>query len=199
MIGLEHTRLLLLLGLPGAAHAWDNGLALTPPRGFATWNIWPFTDGVNRTCNPPTCTAGTHIMRAINESQCRHLAQALLDTGLAGTGSAGGFDYFVVQEPCFSGRDNKTGELLETGGTDSSYEQRWPQGMKSFGDWLHDKGMKLVRTLRATATAAAAAPAESCGCCYCSGCSACNLCELCVHSARIVLCQAETCPVGAGC
>jgi hypothetical protein len=33
----------LLASLHQPGEGWDNGLALTPPKGFATWNIWPFT------------------------------------------------------------------------------------------------------------------------------------------------------------
>ena len=86
----------LLFGLSRGAAAWDNGLALTPPKGFATWNIWPFTNGVNRSCSPPTCSPQRWIMEGINESQCKHWAQALVDTGLV---KDGGFEYFVVQVP----------------------------------------------------------------------------------------------------
>ena len=122
--------------LPATLLAWDNGLALTPPRGFATWNIWPFTSGVNRTCFPPTCVPERWIMSSVNESQCQHWAQALVDAGLAGEG---GFEYFVVQEPCFGPRDSLTGELTETG----EYRERWPHGMAEFGRFLKERGMKL--------------------------------------------------------
>jgi alpha-galactosidase len=115
---------------------WNNGLARTPPKGFATWNIWPFTDGVNRSCSPPTCSPQRWIMSSVNESQCKRWAQALLDTGLV---TEGGFEYFVVQEPCFGPRDNETGEITESG----EYRRRWPNGMKAFGDWLHQRRMKL--------------------------------------------------------
>ena len=128
--------LLALAPLVRPCASWDNGLALTPPKGFATWNIWPFTSGVNRSCSPPTCAPQRWIMSAINETQCRHWAQALLDTGLV---KQGGFEYFVVQEPCFGPRDNATGEITEGG----EFGRRWPSGMKAFGDWLHQRGMKL--------------------------------------------------------
>ena len=98
-----------------------DGLALTPPKGFATWNIWPFTP--------------SHGRPAINESLSMHLAQALFDTGLAGAG----YEYFVVQEPCFGGRDNATGELLQTG----EFAQRWPHGLQAFGEFLRTRGMRL--------------------------------------------------------
>ena len=62
-------------------------------------------------------------MSAINESQCKHWAQALVDTGLV---KEGGFEYFVVQEPCFGPRDSVTGQITESG----EYSQRWPNGMK---------------------------------------------------------------------
>jgi alpha-galactosidase len=75
-------------------------------------------------------------MRGINESQCKHWAQALVDTGLV---KHGGFEYFVVQEPCFGPRDNATGDITEGG----EFKTRWPNGMKAFGDWLHQRGMKL--------------------------------------------------------
>ena len=62
-------------------------------------------------------------MSAINETQCKHWAQALLDTGLV---KEGGFEYFVVQEPCFGQRDSVTGQITESG----EYAERWPNGMK---------------------------------------------------------------------
>jgi len=134
---------------------------------------------VNRTCNAPTCPTNTTINRSINESQCRHWAQALLDAGLAGPGGAG-FDYFVVQvrllvtlrlllvlltftlqEPCFAGRDTATGALLEKGGGGrgttgghNSYEERWPAGMKVFGGADDDDAAR-----------AAARAAAACCCC----------------------------------
>jgi alpha-galactosidase len=126
----------MLAWLPATVTVWDNGLARTPPRGFATWNIWPFTSEKNRSCSPPTCVPEQWIMRSVNESQCQHWAQALVDADLVGEG---GFSYFVVQEPCFGPRDPLTGELTETG----EYRERWPHGMAAFGRFLKERGMKL--------------------------------------------------------
>ena len=74
-------------------------------------------------------------MRNVNESQRRHWAQAMVDTGLVDAG----FVYLVVQEPCFGPRDAVTGDITETG----EYHERWPNGMAAFGDFLHARGMKL--------------------------------------------------------
>ena len=38
----------MLAWLCATVIVWDNGLARTLPRGFATWNIWPFTSEKNR-------------------------------------------------------------------------------------------------------------------------------------------------------
>ena len=86
-------------------------------------------------------------MHAVNESQCREWAQALVDTGLA----AAGYEYFLVQEPCFGGRDNVTGELLETG----EYAARWPSGMAAFGAFLRARGLRLGMYTSASASTCA--------------------------------------------
>ena len=84
----------------------------------------------------PTHVRARTMDHSVNESQCQHWAQALLDADLVGEG---GFSYFVVQEPCFGPRDPLTGELTETG----EYRERWPHGMAAFGRFLKERGMKL--------------------------------------------------------
>lgn len=114
-------RMLFSLCSAGAVLGLPDGLARTPPRGFATWNVWPF--------------ARHQRVHAVNESQCHHWAQAIADSGLA----AAGYNFFLVQEPCFGGRDNATGELLESG----DFARRWPKGMAAFGRFLNERGMRL--------------------------------------------------------
>ena len=68
--------------------ALDNGVALTPPRGFSTWNAFP-----------------TH---SIDEKTARRYMQGLIKHGL----NKLNYTYFVVDEPCFTGRD-ENGVLME--------------------------------------------------------------------------------------
>ena len=46
-----------------------------------------------------------------------------------------GYTVFVVDEPCFAGRDSK-GELQPNSTT-------WPHGFKAFGQFLFERGMEL--------------------------------------------------------
>ena len=48
-----------------------------------------------------------------------------------------GYTVFVVDEPCFVGR-NKNGSLIENTTT-------WPRGLKAFGDYLHARREKKRR------------------------------------------------------
>jgi len=100
----------------GAMHAntttANNHLALTPPRGFSTWNAFP--------------------VHSIDEGTARRYLAGLVDAGLP----ALGYKYFIVDEPCFTGRDAATGELLENRTT-------WPGGLKAFGAELRAAGMEL--------------------------------------------------------
>eukprot|EP00937_MAST-01D_sp_MAST-1D-sp2_P004890 g4890.t1 len=86
--------------------------ALTPPRGFSTWNAYP--------------TIG------IPEATCYRYLDALVKHGLPSLN----YTYFIVDEPCFAGRDPVTGELVENKTT-------WPNGLKAFGAALRAHGMKL--------------------------------------------------------
>ena len=103
---------LFLSALLIGALAIDNGQALTPPRGFSTWNAYP--------------AAG------IGEATCRRYLGALVAHGLP----ALNYSYFVVDEPCFAGRDAATGALLEN-------RTAWPGGLTAFGAELRLHGMKL--------------------------------------------------------
>ena len=100
--------------------ALDNGVALTPPRGFSTWNAFP-----------------TH---SIDEKTARRYMQGLIKHGL----NKLNYTYFVVDEPCFTGRD-ENGVLMENKTTWPSTcaiiflggwwnGQNFTQGM--FGSWI---------------------------------------------------------------
>jgi alpha-galactosidase len=87
-------------------------LAPTPTKGFSTWNFF------NR--------------KGIGEKECMALADALVDTGLVDAG----YTTFIVDEPCFTGRDSTTGVLLENRTT-------WPNGLKKFSEYLTQRNMTL--------------------------------------------------------
>jgi alpha-galactosidase len=89
--------------------AINNGMVRVPPLGYSTWNYFPNV--------------------AINESVCYQLVDALVEKGLV----ASGYTVFVVDEPCFTGRD-ASGDLITNNKT-------WPHGFKAFGDYLHARGM----------------------------------------------------------
>ena len=100
------------------ADALQNGLALTPPRGFSTWNQWP--DEMK--------AASGH---SITERLARQYMNGMVAVGL----NKLNYTYFIVDEPCFIGRA-ADGTLLENKTT-------WPNGLKSFGAELRSHGMKL--------------------------------------------------------
>eukprot|EP01121_Diplochlamys_sp_Union-15-3_P017135 TRINITY_DN5972_c0_g1_i1.p1 TRINITY_DN5972_c0_g1~~TRINITY_DN5972_c0_g1_i1.p1 ORF type:complete len:529 (-),score=71.78 TRINITY_DN5972_c0_g1_i1:40-1626(-) len=103
--------LLVLSSLITWSFCLENGLARTPPLGFSTWNAFPNV--------------------AIDEKTCYQLAEAIISTGMRDAG----YNVFVVDEPCFVGRD-QNGSLIENSKT-------WPNGLKAFGDYLHSNGMLL--------------------------------------------------------
>ncbi|OHS96885.1 hypothetical protein TRFO_01973 [Tritrichomonas foetus] len=100
----------------------DNGLAKTPPMGWASWeqfkctiNCWPF---------PSICISEDLFVQHID----RIVEDGYLDAGYE----------FVNIDDCWmkSKRDSKTNRLVE----DSS---RFPHGIKWLADYAHSKGVKL--------------------------------------------------------
>lgn len=94
------------------ARALDNGLARVPPRGFSTWNVHPHA--------------------SIDEATCRDYLEGMVRADLPSLN----YTYFIVDEPCFAGRDPDTGRLIENA-------TRWPTGLAAFGRDLRAAGMKL--------------------------------------------------------
>lgn len=110
---MEYNLVIAVLCLIRMLSALDNGLARVPQRGFSTWNVYP--------------------QKGINESTCYHYMDGIVKTGLHLPPF--NFTYFIVDEPCFIGRDSN-GILVENSTT-------WPKGLKSFGKALNSVGMKL--------------------------------------------------------
>lgn len=109
-----------LLLLFGAAGSVSPPLP-APPLGYSTWQ-W---------------ATGSHWgtkqgqYTSVNESTCRAQADAMVEKGLV----AAGYTVFVVDEPCFAGRDS-SGALVANKTT-------WPSGFAAFGKYLSDRGMQL--------------------------------------------------------
>ena len=85
--------------------------AATPTMGYSTWNYFPY--------------------KGVNETTCYALANAMVKSGLV----AAGYTVFIVDEPCFTGRD-ASGALLQNTTT-------WPNGLAKFAAFLKTQGMSL--------------------------------------------------------
>jgi alpha-galactosidase len=92
-----------------------------PPMGYSTWQWFPGSHWGK----------GLGQYSSVDEKTCRAQADAMVAQGLV----AKGYNVFVVDEPCFAGRDN-TGELVANSTT-------WPSGFAAFGKYLKDRGMQL--------------------------------------------------------
>lgn len=108
----------LLLSTWGAAPAPLPPLP-APPLGYSTWQWFPGTHWGK----------GMGQYTSVDETTCRAQADAMVATGLV----AKGYTVFVVDEPCFAGRDTN-GELIAN-------STRWPSGFKAFGEYLTARGM----------------------------------------------------------
>jgi hypothetical protein len=102
--------------------ALDNGLALTPPMGWLSWER--FGCETDCTAFPDTC---------ISEHLYLEQAQLLVSTGLRDAG----YNYVNIDD-CWSqmGRDPKTGKLVED-------RTRFPSGLKHLSRTLHSQGLFL--------------------------------------------------------
>eukprot|EP01060_Flectonema_neradi_P008188 TRINITY_DN15853_c0_g1_i1.p1 TRINITY_DN15853_c0_g1~~TRINITY_DN15853_c0_g1_i1.p1 ORF type:complete len:525 (+),score=100.36 TRINITY_DN15853_c0_g1_i1:57-1631(+) len=85
--------------------------AQTPTMGYSTWNYFPY--------------------KGIDEKTCYDFADEMVKAGLVDAG----YRVFIVDEPCFIGRDS-TGQLVQNSTT-------WPNGLKAFSTYLKDRNMTL--------------------------------------------------------
>jgi hypothetical protein len=98
--------------LAGTATAWRNGAALSPPMGFANWNIFG--------CN-------------YDDAFFREMADAFVSTGLRDAG----YEYMLVQE-CIvpkGARDPVTHVVIPDA-------VKFPKGLADLADYFHSKGLK---------------------------------------------------------
>lgn len=92
-----------------------------PPLGYSTWQWFPGSHWGK----------GQGQYKSVDEATCRAQADAMVEKGLV----KAGYTVFVVDEPCFAGRD-ASGELQANSTT-------WPSGFAAFGKYLKDRGMEL--------------------------------------------------------
>ena len=95
-------------------------LAPDPPAPAGTWQWFPGTHWGQ----------GQGQYNAVDEATCRAQADAMVEKGLV----AAGYTVFIVDEPCFAGRDASSGALLPNSTT-------WPNGFAPFGKYLAERGM----------------------------------------------------------
>ena len=113
---------LFLLTFPEESTALANGLALTPPMGWLSWER--FACNVDCADYPDACISEKLIMRQ---------AHALIEKGLDKLGY-----HYVIVDDCWLAdtRDSVTGELVAN-------KERFPNGMAYLVSYIHSLGLKF--------------------------------------------------------
>ncbi|KAG8197067.1 hypothetical protein JTE90_004334 [Oedothorax gibbosus] len=112
---------LCVMALPISVFGLDNGLALTPPMGWLSWERFTCnTDCVNE---PADC---------ISERLYKDMADRLVEDGYKELG----YEYVNVDD-CWMEHDrDQNGRLVPD-------RERFPSGIKGLADYVHSKGLKL--------------------------------------------------------
>jgi len=113
--------LLACCALVAMTTALDNGLGLTPPMGFLTWER--FRCNMDCTNQPDTC---------ISENLIKQMADAMVENGM----KAAGYEYVNIDDCWPSRQRDENGKLVAD-------PTRFPSGMKALADYVHSKGLKL--------------------------------------------------------
>lgn len=93
------------------------GVALTPPMGINSWNAFH--------CN-------------VDERKIRAMADAVVTSGLAKAGYE-----FINIDDCWQVARTRVGPDQLFNGSITADPERFPQGMKSLADYIHNKGLKF--------------------------------------------------------
>ena len=114
--------LLFLAFSPLSVTSLNNGLALTPPMGWLSWER--YRCDIDCTTDPDSC-----ISEQLYRAQADHLA--------ADGYLAAGYQYVNIDD-CWAEkmRDFQTDQLIPD-------RTRFPSGMRALADYVHDKGLKL--------------------------------------------------------
>eukprot|EP01136_Pigoraptor_vietnamica_P027484 Opistho-1_new@83826 len=110
--------------LAASAHGYNNGVALTPPMGWSSWNTFA--------CN-------------VSESLIKEVADTMVKNGMRDAGYV-----YVNIDDCWmrcTNRSSDTCHSPEDGRDDQGRlvadPVRFPSGMRALGDYIHSLGMKF--------------------------------------------------------
>ncbi|CAK1553004.1 unnamed protein product [Leptosia nina] len=113
--------LVFLCATIGSISGLDNGLAMTPPMGWLTWQRFRCITDCKK--YPDEC---------ISEALIHRTADKMVSEGYL----AAGYDYVGIDDCWMERNRDKNGRLVPDG-------TRFPNGMKGIGDYLHSKGLKF--------------------------------------------------------
>lgn len=113
--------LVSLLSILNLSSTLDNGLALTPPMGWLTWERFRCTTDCKKF--PNDC---------ISESLIKRTADAMISDGYL----EAGYEYLGIDDCWLEKKRDPDGKLVPD-------NERFPNGMKAIADYIHSKGLKF--------------------------------------------------------
>ncbi|KAK6172590.1 hypothetical protein SNE40_016215 [Patella caerulea] len=113
--------IMVLLATVSMTTALDNGLALTPPMGWLSWER--FRCNVDCVNDPDNC---------ISEKLIKQMADLMISEGYKDAG----YEY-VCSDDCWQSMSRAANGSLVAD------PQRFPSGIKGLADYVHSKGLKL--------------------------------------------------------
>ncbi|XP_045777161.1 alpha-N-acetylgalactosaminidase isoform X1 [Maniola jurtina] len=113
---------LVFAGVVSCAVALDNGLALTPPMGWLTWQRFRCITDCKQ--YPNEC---------ISEALIKRTADIMLSEGYLDAG----YNYVGIDDCWLEKKRDENDRLVPD-------RERFPNGMKAIADYLHDKGFKFA-------------------------------------------------------
>lgn len=121
-----HAALLVLVAVAAAGagalrSASPNGVALTPPMGWNSWNH--FGCDINCTADPDNCLSERLVMQ---------MADAMVSSGMARVG----YQYISLDD-CWLLRNRSAAGLLQAD------PERFPSGIAALAKYVHSKGLKF--------------------------------------------------------
>ncbi|GIY86114.1 alpha-N-acetylgalactosaminidase [Caerostris darwini] len=114
-------KILLLCIFPSLLHTLDNGVALTPPMGWLSWERF--------TCNT---NCADNLDECISEKLYMDMADRLVSDGFKDAG----YEFVNVDDCWMDMARDDTNKL-------KSDPNRFPSGIKALADYVHSKGLKL--------------------------------------------------------
>lgn len=121
MLPAKLLTVIVVLAYIGSGHALDNGLALTPPMGFMSWER--FRCDTDCSLDPTEC---------ISENLYMSIADSMASNGYLEAGYE-----FVIIDDCWMATTRDENGKLQPDPT------RFPSGIKALSDYVHSLGLKL--------------------------------------------------------